>query len=140
MSVVLQGAENEKVLNEEDAFKLINMGNKRRIEKQTDKNQFSSRSHAILQIYLEIQAQNNDDFNFDGSFGKFILVDLAGREKNSSNTKANSETGSINKSLLALGKCINLLVSQNKKFIPFRESKLTRILQEPLTFYKIVFA
>ena len=131
--VVLQGAENKKVLSEEEAFKLINMGNKRRTEKQTDKNQFSSRSHAILQIYLEIQDQNNDDYNFDGSFGKFILVDLAGSEKTSSNTKANSETGSINKSLLALGKCINLLVSQNKKFIPFRESKLTRILQEPLS-------
>jgi len=50
-----------------------------------------------------------------------------------SSSKGNAETGSINKSLLALGKCINLIVSQNKKFIPFRESKLTRILQEPLS-------
>ena len=137
--VVLQGAENKAVLNEEEAFKLINMGNKRRTEKQTDRNQFSSRSHAVLQIYLEIQDQlnvnyeNYNNINYEASFGKFILVDLAGSEKTSSNSKGNSETGSINKSLLALGKCINLLVSQNKKFISFRESKLTRILQEPLS-------
>jgi kinesin family protein 18/19 len=137
--VVLQGAENKVVLNEEEAFKLINMGNKRRTEKQTDRNQFSSRSHAVLQIYLEIQDQlnvnydNYNNINSEASFGKFILVDLAGSEKTSSSSKGNSETGSINKSLLALGKCINLIVSQNKKFIPFRESKLTRILQEPLS-------
>ena len=136
--VVLQGAENKVVLNEEEAFKLINMGNKRRTEKQTDRNQFSSRSHAVLQIYLEIQDQvnvnydNYNNINYEASFGKFILVDLAGSEKTSTSSKGNAETGSINKSLLALGKCINLIVSQNKKFIPFRESKLTRILQEPL--------
>ena len=138
--VVLQGAENKIVLSEEEAFKLITMGNKRRTEKQTDRNKFSSRSHAVLQIYIEIQEQNSslnyknyDTYNNDASFGKFILVDLAGSEKTSSNMKSNSETGSINKSLLALGKCINLIVTQNKKFIPFRESKLTRILQEPLS-------
>ena len=138
--VVLQGAENKIVLNEEEAFKLITMGNKRRTEKQTDRNKFSSRSHAVLQIYIEIQDQNSslnyknyNTYNNEASFGKFILVDLAGSEKTSSNMKSNSETGSINKSLLALGKCINLIVTQNKKFIPFRESKLTRILQEPLS-------
>ena len=138
--VVLQGAENKTVLNEEEAFKLITMGNKRRTEKQTDRNKFSSRSHAVLRIYIEIQDQNSslnyknyNTYNNDASFGKFILVDLAGSEKTSSNMKSNSETGSINKSLLALGKCINLIVTQNKKFIPFRESKLTRILQEPLS-------
>ena len=137
--VIIQGAELIKVNSEKEAFKLINLGNKRRTEKQTDRNIFSSRSHAILQIYLEIQEQksvnNNQNINSDISFGKLYLVDLAGSEKTSSsvNTKSFSETGSINKSLLALSKCINLIVSQNKKFIPFRESKLTRILQEPLS-------
>ena len=73
--------------------------------------------------------------NNNVSFGKLYLVDLAGSEKTSitGNLKSTTETGSINKSLLALSKCINLIVSQNKKFIPFRESKLTRILQEPLS-------
>ena len=137
--VIIQGAECIKVNNENEAFKLINMGNKRRTEKQTDRNQFSSRSHAILQIYLEIQEQKPGEIysniTTDISFGKLYLVDLAGSEKTSPsvNMKSFAETGSINKSLLALSKCINLIVSQNKKFIPFRESKLTRILQEPLS-------
>ena len=137
--VILQGAECVRVNNENEAFKLINSGNKRRTEKQTDRNKFSSRSHAILQIYLEIQEQKSGDnlinINNNVSFGKLYLVDLAGSEKTSitGNLKSTTETGSINKSLLALSKCINLIVSQNKKFIPFRESKLTRILQEPLS-------
>ena len=78
---------------------------------------------------------NYQNFNTDISFGKLYLVDLAGSEKTTSagNNKSLVETGSINKSLLALSKCINLIVTQNKKFIPFRESKLTRILQEPLS-------
>ena len=137
--VIIQGVECIKVSNEKEAFKLINLGNKRRTEKQTDRNIFSSRSHAILQIYLEIQDQktenNYQNINNDIAFGKLYLVDLAGSEKTSAsvNNKSFVETGNINKSLLALSKCINLIVSQNKKFIPFRESKLTRILQEPLS-------
>ena len=138
--VIIQGAECIKVDSENEAFKLINLGNKRRTEKQTERNKFSSRSHAVLQIYLEIQEQQNignnyPNFNSDISFGKLYLVDLAGSERTTAtgSNKILVETGSINKSLLALSKCINLIVTQNKKFIPFRESKLTRILQEPLS-------
>ena len=140
--VIIQGAECIKVESETEAFKLINSGNKRRTEKQTERNKYSSRSHAVLQIYLEIQEQNKNNlinnypnFNSEVSFGKLYLVDLAGSERTNANgtNKLLVETGSINKSLLALSKCINLIVTQNKKFIPFRESKLTRILQEPLS-------
>ena len=138
--VIIQGAECIKVNSETEAFKIINLGNKRRTEKQTERNKFSSRSHAVLQIYLEIQEQQNignnyPNFNSDISFGKLYLVDLAGSERTTAtgSNKILVETGSINKSLLALSKCINLIVTQNKKFIPFRESKLTRILQEPLS-------
>ena len=59
--VIIQGAQCIKVNSEKEAFKLINLGNKRRTEKQTDRNQFSSRSHAILQIYLEIQEQKSEN-------------------------------------------------------------------------------
>ena len=138
--VIIQGAECIKVNSETEAFKIINLGNKRRTEKQTERNKFSSRSHAVLQIYLEIQEQQNignnyPNFNSDISFGKLYLVDLAGSERTTAtgSNKTLVETGSINRSLLALSKCINLIVTQNKKFIPFRESKLTRILQEPLS-------
>ena len=133
--VVLQGASFKKVTNESDAYKLIMRGNKHRTEKPSINNENSSRSHAILQIYLEVEQQqtNNLSINKEKTFGKFVLVDLAGSEKAPIFGKKNNESGSINKSLLALGKCINALTSQNKGYIPFRDSKLTRLLQEPLS-------
>ena len=130
--VIIQNAEIKIVTNEIDAYKLILKGNKHRTEKSTDFNESSSRSHALLQIYLEVQ-ENFLSFKNDVTFGKFIMVDLAGSEKTSVNSKATSESGSINKSLLALGKCINALISQNKGYIPWRDSKLTRMLQESLS-------
>ena len=140
--VVLQGASFKKVTNEADAYKLIMRGNKHRTEKSTLNNENSSRSHAILQIYLEVEQPNNNDnnninsnlnFNKEKTFGKFVLVDLAGSEKAPVFGKKNNESGSINKSLLALGKCITALTSTNKGYIPWRDSKLTRLLQEPLS-------
>ena len=130
---VLIGCEFIEVNNANDAFKLLIKGNRRRRETPTVNNSNSSRSHAILQINLEREEKSNNNY----SFGKFILVDLAGSEKISANSgkisKAN-ESGSINKSLLALANCINILCSSNSKnFIPWRDSKLTRILQESLS-------
>ena len=130
---VLIGCEFIEVNNANDAFKLLIKGNRRRRETPTLNNANSSRSHAILQINLEREEKSNNNY----SFGKFILVDLAGSEKITANSgkisKAN-ESGSINKSLLALANCINILCSSNSKnFIPWRDSKLTRILQESLS-------
>ena len=130
---VLIGCEFIEVNNANDAFKLLIKGNRRRRETPTVNNSNSSRSHAILQINLEREEKSNNNY----SFGKFILVDLAGSEKITANSgkisKAN-ESGSINKSLLALANCINILCSSNSKnFIPWRDSKLTRILQESLS-------
>ena len=131
--VILQGAEFKKVTNETDAYKLIMRGNKQRTENPSSYNENSSRSHAILQIYIEIEEQQVSTLNKEKAFGKFVLVDLAGSEKTPVLGKRNAESGSINKSLLALGKCINALTSQNKGYIPWRDSKLTRLLQEPLS-------
>ena len=131
--VILQGAEFKKVTNESDAYKLIMRGNKHRTEKPSSFNENSSRSHAILQIFIEIEEQILPTLNKEKAFGKFVLVDLAGSEKIPILGKKNAESGSINKSLLALGKCINALTSQNKGYIPWRDSKLTRLLQEPLS-------
>ena len=132
--IVLQGVQFINVSNEDEAYNLILKGNKRRTEKTTEFNEKSSRSHAILQINLEIKEKiiNLDNFK---KFGKFMLLDLAGSERASFNyiSKGNKELGSINKSLLALNKCITLLTSQNRQFIPWRESKLTRLLQESLS-------
>jgi hypothetical protein len=65
---------------------------------------------------------------------KLFLIDLAGNEKAGQNeNKRFIEGVNINKSLLTLGKCINILSEQKKPtFIPFRDSKLTRILKDSL--------
>ena len=130
--VVLVGASFKKVNCANDAFKLLMLGNRRRTEGKTEFNEYSSRSHAILQVNVESQDSNLVNLN-QVSFGKFFLVDLAGSEKISAATKVNPESGSINKSLLALTNCINCLVSNNRGFIPWRDSKLTRILQDSLS-------
>ena len=55
--LILKNAIMKKVLNEKEAFNLIMKGNKNRTEKNTDYNNNSSRSHAILNIYIEIEEQ-----------------------------------------------------------------------------------
>lgn len=76
----------------------------------------------------------------EGNSGKLSLIDLAGSERASrtGNTGLRMKEGaSINKSLLALGNCINVLYENartgQQKHVPFRDSKLTRILKESLT-------
>ena len=115
-------------------MKLIDQGNGRRTMASTSSNQFSSRSHAIL--ILSIEKRNLLEPS-QIIFAKFCLVDLAGSERALiSDVKGirMTEGANINKSLLALGNCINILSDSNKKgaFVPYRDSKLTRLLKESL--------
>ncbi len=102
-------------------------------------NEVSSRSHAILQVSLEMKDKVTG-IDTQITLGNFTLVDLAGSERGSSYKNTGPrliESGNINKSLLALANCINILVDSSTKgtkaFIPWRDSKLTRILK--VTFY-----
>lgn len=101
-------------------------------------NEHSSRSHAILTIQIENELQNSDDPKEQiTKLGKLIFVDLAGSEKvkvSMSKGKQLVETNNINKSLLVLGNCISALSDPNKKdgHIPYRDSKLTKLLSESL--------
>jgi len=104
-------------------------------------NEHSSRSHSIFTIQLiqknsEINAQTNQEFEFI-KISKLSFVDLAGSESISkSGVEAQSirqqEASKINKSLLTLGRVINQLVENSAGHIPYRESKLTRLLQDSL--------
>ena len=90
---------------------------------------FSSRSHAIIIINLK-QTTNNTTIH-----SKLSLVDLAGSEKATEHKGLRQQEGSnINKSLLALGNCINTLSDPSKKngFVPYRDSKLTRMMKDSL--------
>ena len=118
--------------NSNDAVQLILKGNHKRQIGSTEQNHFSSRSHAILEISIE-----QCDMNLsNGSIliSKILLGDLAGSERGSKEKRRREEGGNINKSLLALGNCINILAYKTKtnSFVPYLNSKLTRILKDSL--------
>ena len=128
------GLSETEVVNVTEVFKLLLKGNKNRTTEATNVNESSSRSHAVLQISVNkgISSQQKNE----NILAKFILVDLAGSERaaNTQNTGMRLvEGGNINRSLLNLGNCINALVEisngAEKTFVPWRNSKLTRILK-----------
>lgn len=97
----------------------------------TDMNEHSSRSHSVFLINVKQENLENQK----KLSGKLYLVDLAGSEKVSKTGAEGTvldEAKNINKSLSALGNVISALADGNKTHIPYRDSKLTRILQESL--------
>lgn len=110
---------------------IMKIGNENRSIGVTDMNKQSSRSHSCFIMTI---TQNNAA-NFTCKTGKLYLVDLAGSEK-ISKTGATGQTldeaKKINKSLTSLGMVIKSLTDKKSKHIPYRDSKLTRILQESL--------
>jgi kinesin family protein 2/24 len=112
------------ISNPQELFEMINLGNSIRITSTTGKNLDSSRSHAILQIYvMEGQKQK----------GILSFIDLAGNERGADTYDHDMQTridgAEISKSLLALKECIRAL-DQDKKHVPFRGSKLTMVLKD----------
>lgn len=111
----------------------MDIGNSNRTVGETAMNKGSSRSHSIFTLYIESQDINGGKKTISRS--KLSLVDLAGSEK----TKKTKATGQrlkegtkINLSLSVLGNVIKALVAKKKTFIPYRDSKLTRLLQDSL--------
>jgi kinesin family protein 18/19 len=98
----------------------------------TSANAFSTRSHAILQITIE-QVHSR----LENTVSKLSLIDLAGSERAAATENRGIrmvEGANINRSLLALGNCINVLSDARKAghFVPYRDSKLTRLLKDSL--------
>ncbi|XP_048590157.1 kinesin-like protein KIN-7O isoform X3 [Nematostella vectensis] len=117
----------------EQVMDLMAQGEKHRHFGQTLMNERSSRSHTIFQMQIESRDTNEED---DGAVRAALLnlVDLAGSERVSSTGAEGvrfKEGCNINSSLMALGTVISNL-SEGESFIPFRNSKLTRILQNSL--------
>ncbi|KAG8448188.1 hypothetical protein GDO86_015325 [Hymenochirus boettgeri] len=117
-----------------ETISCLEQGNSSRTVASTAMNSQSSRSHAIFTISIE-QTKKGDKSNSFRS--KLHLVDLAGSERQKK-TKAEGdrlkEGISINRGLLCLGNVISALGDENKKgsFVPYRDSKLTRLLQDSL--------
>lgn len=113
----------------QEVIQLLLKGNKARTMEPTAANQTSSRSHALLSVTVTNTAA------LGTKQGRLFLTDLAGSErakKTKNKGKRLQEGAHINRSLLALGNCINAL-SGGARYVNYRDSKLTRLLKEALS-------
>lgn len=130
----IAGISSPTITSKQQMLQLINRGDNNRRTSETDFNARSSRSHAILQIRLNtVDIVSGTETN-----SVLSLCDLAGSEKATSSVERRKEGSFINKSLLALSTVINKLsISSNtgslNDHIPYRDSKLTRLLQPALS-------
>jgi len=139
-SVYVQGLSEYRVRSKDEVLALLLKGLRNRATRATEMNNESSRSHTILQLFVQVHG-------FDGETGMPVLqrstysfVDLAGSEKwRSSLTQAGNsqldvqkEMTNINTSLHALGNCVSALIEPGRKHIPYRDSLLTRLLRDSL--------
>jgi hypothetical protein len=133
--IVVAGLTEIQPKDQSHMMKLLFRGNEHRTQAFTHANANSSRSHAVLQIHIRQKARvpMGDD---EIKLSTLSIIDLAGSERASAtNNKGGrlQEGANINRSLLSLGNCINALCSEKPNHIPFRNSKLTRLLKYSLT-------
>lgn len=122
------------VHNADDLENIMKLGNKNRAVGATKMNSESSRSHAIFSITVE-RSELGEGGQQHVRMGKLQLVDLAGSERQSKTQATGQrlkEATKINLSLSVLGNVISALVDGKSSHIPYRNSKLTRLLQDSL--------
>lgn len=127
----VKGCTERFVSSPEEVMEVIDEGKANRHVAVTNMNEHSSRSHSVFLIHVKQENVENEK----KLHGKLYLVDLAGSEKVSKTGAEGAvldEAKNINKSLSALGNVIAALAEGNKSHVPYRDSKLTRILQESL--------
>ncbi|KAJ5661103.1 uncharacterized protein N7484_000475 [Penicillium longicatenatum] len=131
-TVSVPGLSSHHPQNVQQVMDMIMRGNECRTMSPTEANATSSRSHAVLQINVA-QKDRNADVNEPHTMATLSIIDLAGSERASATKNRGErllEGANINKSLLALGSCINALCDPRKRnHIPYRNSKLTRLLK-----------
>uniref|UniRef100_A0A674DYG2 Kinesin-like protein n=1 Tax=Salmo trutta TaxID=8032 RepID=A0A674DYG2_SALTR len=122
-------------INAREIMELLMKGNKQRTQEPTAANQTSSRSHAVLQVSVR-QTSRCRDLLQEVRFARLFMIDLAGSERASQTQNRGQrlkEGAHINRSLLALGNCINALSEKHgNKYVNYRDSKLTRLLKDSL--------
>ncbi|KAI7898604.1 P-loop containing nucleoside triphosphate hydrolase protein [Cokeromyces recurvatus] len=128
--VRVQNIKEHLISSASQGLTILKSGIKKRMTAATNCNEKSSRSHSIFTITVYMKCEESNSFRI----GKLNLVDLAGSENSKSSGSENlraREAASINRSLLTLGRVINGLVDKTPH-IPYRESKLTRLLKDSL--------
>ncbi|KFW02036.1 Kinesin-like KIF11, partial [Eurypyga helias] len=131
--VIIKGLEEITVHNKNEVYQILERGAAKRTTAATYMNAYSSRSHSVFSITIHMKETTVDGEELV-KIGKLNLVDLAGSEnigRSGAVDKRAREAGNINQSLLTLGRVITALV-ERAPHIPYRESKLTRILQDSL--------
>ncbi|KAL1652310.1 tubulin-dependent ATPase kip3 [Diplodia intermedia] len=131
-AVSVGGLSSHRPKNVEEVMEMLVRGNHNRTMSPTEANATSSRSHAVLQINVSTK-DRNASVNEPHTMATLSIIDLAGSERASATKNRGErlvEGANINKSLLALGSCINALCDPRKKnHVPYRNSKLTRLLK-----------
>ncbi|KAK3874985.1 hypothetical protein Pcinc_020120 [Petrolisthes cinctipes] len=132
--VMVPGLSLHKPVDAQELMQLLIQGNHNRTQHPTDSNAESSRSHAVFQVFVKQHDRVVSDLKSNVSISKLSMIDLAGSERGAATGFKGvrfREGASINKSLLALGNCINAL-ADGLRHIPYRDSKLTRLLKDSL--------
>ena len=136
--VIVAGAKKVIIDNFETGIEIKNFGEENRKYRETLFNEYSSRSHCIFQIFIESFEIKEENDITTSKYSCLNLIDLAGSERINEYESKNvttGETGYINKSLFVLAHVINKLAENNqgkKIYIPYRDSKLTRLLSQAL--------
>ncbi|KAM9958333.1 hypothetical protein ACTFIW_001195 [Dictyostelium discoideum] len=128
--IYVEGISERVITSIEEAYDFLNISNNNRAIASTKMSAASSRSHSVLMIELSQQNLSRES----SKISKLFLVDLAGSErahKTGAEGDRMQEAKNINLSLSALGKVINALTC-GASYVPYRDSKLTRVLQDSL--------
>lgn len=114
----------------EEVMRLLQRGNRERTQEPTAANKTSSRSHALLMVTVRQTSRAGAAVDKEAvRTGRLYMIDLAGSERAANTKNAGlrlKEGAHINRSLLALGNCINALAEKKTKYVNYRDSKLTR--------------
>ncbi|KAK7396319.1 hypothetical protein VNO78_17237 [Psophocarpus tetragonolobus] len=131
----VEGIKEEVVLSPAHALSLIAAGEEHRHVGSTNFNLLSSRSHTIFTLTIESSPCGENSEGEAVTLSQLNLIDLAGSESSKAETTGmrRREGSYINKSLLTLGTVISKLTEDKASHIPYRDSKLTRVLQSSLS-------
>lgn len=131
----VEGIKEEVVLSPAHALSLIAAGEEHRHVGSTNFNLLSSRSHTIFTLTIESSPCGENSEGEAVNLSQLNLIDLAGSESSRAETTGvrRKEGSYINKSLLTLGTVISKLTDGRATHIPYRDSKLTRLLQSSLS-------
>ncbi|XP_057974941.1 kinesin-like protein KIN-7C, mitochondrial [Malania oleifera] len=131
----VEGIKEEVVLSPAHALSLIASGEEHRHVGSNNFNLLSSRSHTIFTLTIESSPRGGNQGEEDVTLSQLNLIDLAGSESSKTETSGlrRKEGSYINKSLLTLGTVISKLTDGKATHIPYRDSKLTRLLQSSLS-------